>query len=1308
MKATAAVTLFCLIAGSGLSGASAAERQGPLRSGIPFDGAPVAMPLYGSVHLHDPGAMCKDGASYFIFGDGVGIAGITSTDLRNWSYTSAVFSSGPPAWTTNDIPGGTPNHFWAPDQAWFNGRWHMYYAYSQWGTINSAIGLATSPSLVSPVWTDRGKVVESSFPATANTDTTLYNCIDPGILADTNGTVWMVFGSYSAGIVVTEIDPATGKRMNPGTLDCTLVANNAAGGGWGSTEEAGFLFQRAGYYYLFVNTGSCCSGITSTYRILVGRSTSPTGPYYDRNGVSMAAGGGSLFLESTAHYIGPGHAAIMDDNGRSWFTYHYYDGLANGQPTVGVSPLYWDADGWPVLTNDWSALYPLAADASESRGLYSGTLQGGAGFASEAGRGPALNLDGSAGHVVLPSSVGNAGTFAAWVNWRGGAAWQRIFDFGADTTNYFMLTPMADDGRMRFAITTGGNGGEQRINAPGALPSNSWHHVAVTLDGAAGVLYLDGSPVATNGSLTIRPWQTLPQTNYLGRSRWPADPLFGGSISSFRVFGRALSAGEIGDVFRANAALSHRYSFSADAVTAGWDSIGMAHGALKGNATVVNGALALDGASGSYADLPGGLISGSPALTLECWATFGVNGSWSRLADFGDMSGGSGRNYCFFSPHTASGGQMLALGSVNAAPPGTLDGRSVHLACVVDPASRYLGIYTNGALEAEVTNASLTSLSGVSSAWSFIGRSLFSSDAYLNADIAELRLYAARLTPAQLAANSIAGPDLTGGFGVWSGLGGNRNWTTGGNWVGGASPIPDGDRVFFAGAVGLDPNLDASHRLAGLAFDTSAGSFALDSDNGSTLTLAGALVNDSAHTQTVNVALALSGTQAVSASPGTLVLAGPVTGSGGLSKEGAGMLTLTGDNTFGGGLAAGAGTLNIAGGTSGFSGDVSYVGYLTGSSALTVTAGAVSFAGELRVGGSDQNGSGIDATGTVTVTGGELLVGALTLARGNDPQNRCSGSFLLRGGVATCSNDVLLAWAGAGRGRLVIDGGTFIIGPAAAKWFMLGAWDTTASEMEIAGGNLRLYNRSSLKLNRFNTTSPTVVNQSGGAVTFFSDAGATIGGSGNLDLNTGGNAASAAAYNLNGGLLTIPRIIATVRAGSRVFNFNGGTLRAATTGVTLMDIGTGEARANVRNGGAVIDTNGKSVTNAQALVHSNIAGDSATDGGLTKLGAGTLTLTATNTYSGPTAVRGGTLRLADGGGLNTNTVLTIRGGTVSIDAGRTQVVKRLYLGGVGMRAGTWGSTASAAQYRNDVCFAGSGIVAVTEEGRTTGCILEIR
>ena len=728
-------------------------------SAVPFNNCTVQMPFYGDDYLHDPSPMIKSGGNYFIYGDGQGISGITSTDLRNWSAIGAVFPGNPPAWTTNAVPGFT-GYFWAPDVAFFNGRYYLYYAASDWGTINSGIGVATSSSLSSPVWTDQGKVIQSndSSHATTNTDLTSYNCIDPGILIDTNGTVWMSFGSYSDGILIMQLDPATGKRISPNS-PIHRVANNGPVF-FSNTEEGSFLYRFGPYYYLFANWGACCAGVNSTYNIRVGRSTNVFGPFYDRGGVDLTNSGGTVVLESSARDIGPGQAGILLDNGNYWFTYHYYDGNNNGNATVGMNRLYWTPDGWPSLTNDWSAFYPLNLDAHENLALYNGTLKNGAVITNDPVRGKVLALNGNGQYALLPDPVANANTFAAWVKWSGGPAWQRIFDFGDGTSRYLFLTPAAADGNMRFAITTSGNGAEQIIEAPTALPTNTWCHVAVTLDGRTGVLYLDGSPVATNLNLTIRPWQTLAKTNYLGKSQFPIDPGFSGSLSSFRIFSRPLAPAEITAIAAAPPALAHRYSFCTNAPAGAWDSVGMAHGLLMGSAMVGDNHLQLNGAASGYVNLPGGLLSGSSALTLECWASFAANSPGACLLDCGNISGNSGLDFLSFSPHTPLESQELQsitsfTSTLNVG--GTLDNQSVFLTCVVDPANSFAAVYTNAVL-AGAYSTSWPALDSVGTAYSFIGRSLFSADAWLNGAIDELRLYDGRLTPAQIAADFLAGP----------------------------------------------------------------------------------------------------------------------------------------------------------------------------------------------------------------------------------------------------------------------------------------------------------------------------------------------------------------------------------------------------------------------------------------------------------------------------------------------------------------------------------------------------------------------
>ncbi len=713
-------------------------------------GAVAQEPVLGDYWAHDPSTIAKSGDRYYVYRTAQGIMAKYSTDLRNWTYGGQVFPAGTiPSWTSNAVPkfDGT---IWAPDivQVAPN-RYFLYYSVSSWGSQVSAIGLATNstlnPSAPGYAWVDQGPVIQSAVGSP-------YNCIDPSVFQDANGTLWMTFGSYWDGIHLIQLDPTTGHRIAPNS-PVTRLADN-------SSIEASCLFKRGSFYYLFVNWGSCCSGIDSTYNIRVGRSTAITGPYRDRSGVSLVNGGGDLFLESTGRFVGPGHAGIFVEGATNWFAYHYYDGNNNGTAALGLARLNWTADGWPALTNDWSALYTFEADAREHLGQFNGTLENGATISNVEGRGRALQLDGTNQYVSLPTSVANASTFAAWAKWNGGGDWQRIFDFGDGTGRYLFLTPRAHDAGMRFGITISGGGAEQRLDVPWAFPTGSWCHVAVTLDGSRGLLYFNGEPVATNTSLTLRPWQVQARSNYLGASQWP-DPFFNGQIDSFRIFGRALDGAEIRELTWAHPALAHRYSFASDA----WDSIGMAHGTLMGNAVLTNGALKLTGAPGGYVNLPGGLVSGSSALTVEFWASFGNNGDWARVFDFGTPQNSWGSDFVFYSPQ-ASGMQRLGIytsvypsTTVNLDIAGSLNHRQVYVACIVDPLGRYMAVYTNGALQ-KALYAPVPQLSGVSKAWSFIGRSMFAVDAWLNGTIDELRIYDTRLTPEEIALNYLSGPDV--------------------------------------------------------------------------------------------------------------------------------------------------------------------------------------------------------------------------------------------------------------------------------------------------------------------------------------------------------------------------------------------------------------------------------------------------------------------------------------------------------------------------------------------------------------------
>jgi hypothetical protein len=162
--------------------------------------------------------------------------------------------------------------------------------------------------------------------------------------------------------------------------------------------------------------------------------------------------------------------------------------------------------------------------------------------------GNAVRLDGSGDYVNLPAGIVSGlsdFTISAWVNPSADTTWSRVFDFGTGTGTYMFLTVNAGAG-PRFAITTGGGGAEQQISASTQLPLNTWSHLAVTLSGTTGTLYINGTPVATNTGMTLHP-SSLGNTNqnWIGRSQY-GDPTLNAAVDDFQIYGRALSAAEIG------------------------------------------------------------------------------------------------------------------------------------------------------------------------------------------------------------------------------------------------------------------------------------------------------------------------------------------------------------------------------------------------------------------------------------------------------------------------------------------------------------------------------------------------------------------------------------------------------------------------------------------------------------------------------------------------------------------------------------------------------------------------------------------
>ena len=208
------------------------------------------------------------------------------------------------------------------------------------------------------------------------------------------------------------------------------------------------------------------------------------------------------------------------------------------------------------------------------------------------------------------------------------------------------------------------------------------------------------------------------------------------------------------------AALQHRYSFNGDAK----DSAGHADGTLEGAAVIRGGQVRLDGTPGTYVNLPGGLIAGDKAVTFEFWASLGTNRGWCRVFDQGsDTMVNGGRLDLYFSPHSGARDYRLTVMDPNPTErvihvAGNLDNQTnLYVACVLDPATGFMGVYTNGVLA--VSTNKLTSLQSVATNRFYLGRSLFPTDPPLKGSIDEFRVYNAALSATQISENFKNGPD---------------------------------------------------------------------------------------------------------------------------------------------------------------------------------------------------------------------------------------------------------------------------------------------------------------------------------------------------------------------------------------------------------------------------------------------------------------------------------------------------------------------------------------------------------------------
>ncbi len=353
----------------------------------------IAAPRFGDVSVHDPAVIRVDGETW-VFGSH--LAAAWSRDLVEWTLFADGVNEDNPLFD-NVVTELEETFTWSGEVGlWANevfrlpdGRFAMYYNLSRIDQPRASLGLAFADQVDGP-YEDDGILLQSGMPG-ASEDGTQYdprvhpNAVDPDLFTDTSGTLWMVYGSYSGGIFLLEMDPVTGRPL-PGQG----YGQRLMGGNHSRIEGAHILYSpESRWYYLFISFGGLAAD--GGYNVRVARSRDPRGPYLDAQGNDMTdvmadpslplfddasiepfavkLVGGHRFERrvgesgtGTGHgYVSPGHSTAFYDKalGRHFLIFHTRFPGRGEAHQVRVHELLINSEGWPVVAPHRYA--PLAA-----------------------------------------------------------------------------------------------------------------------------------------------------------------------------------------------------------------------------------------------------------------------------------------------------------------------------------------------------------------------------------------------------------------------------------------------------------------------------------------------------------------------------------------------------------------------------------------------------------------------------------------------------------------------------------------------------------------------------------------------------------------------------------------------------------------------------------------------------------------------------------------------------------------------------------------------------------------------------------
>lgn len=393
--ASSAALALTACGGGGDGGSSSSPPTTTPTEPTPVNPNPVQPALsFANASVHDPSVIKADG-TFYVFGSH--LAAARTTDLMNWTKIADTVNDANPLFNkvttelAEALTWAQTTTLWAPDVARLDdGRFYMYYCACKGDSPLSALGVAVASKVDGPYVNQqlllKSGMVGVSADGTPYDATRHPNVVDPQVFKDAAGRLWMVYGSYSGGIFILQLDLATGLPLAGQGFGKHLMGGNHA-----RIEGAYILYSPASkYYYLFVSFGGLDAA--GGYNVRVARSLSPDGPYVDGAGTDMATVkgatgtvfddasiaphgvklmGGHVFANAAFEtgtalgYVSPGHNSACHDaaTGKYFIIFHTRFPGTGEAHELRVHEMHLNDDGWPVIAPLRYAPLSLASPA---------------------------------------------------------------------------------------------------------------------------------------------------------------------------------------------------------------------------------------------------------------------------------------------------------------------------------------------------------------------------------------------------------------------------------------------------------------------------------------------------------------------------------------------------------------------------------------------------------------------------------------------------------------------------------------------------------------------------------------------------------------------------------------------------------------------------------------------------------------------------------------------------------------------------------------------------------------------------------